>query len=608
MSLYIFDITKDKAIVSADSRMSGMAPNGQHFKINDDAKKLHIINDIVITVGGVYNVCEYVIEQFEKAEQQNIYQLYLIVVGTIKYLDEIAKIRKWPNNIEDMKNNKYLLEVCAVQYNPIHQCNVFYTVSTMTDYKLIPFPVDNINSNWARTFGGVDQEIVKDYLDQHQQEAADNYESALLAAYEAVASEKVGGMLNIATMDKGNVSLSEVPIRDSRPIRKCLMGNVAIWNNMVGNNLIIQSQNDSGGVKQFTFDTKGAFLNNAEMVMQKDGGGQILFDPRYGIAASSGSNNLFTVSGTTVVPSFIDQSTGNIIFDEDGMPINTNFYLDINSGNPYFRGTVFAEDGKFKGTVQATDFLNKSGESILTDTGKFKSSCLDLGNITLDGETGNASIRGNLDLSYASSINFGTNLPIKFQFSVDGLTSWHADMTIFDKYRRDSTDSGISWGTPYQFRGTDGINGSDADVPAWVKAMTSTYIDNKWVIAPHIYGGDITSNTTINVGTDATIGRNLYLKDPNGTASTNKGIWFNGAAFLSPGIWSSNNQYLTATAQYLNLIGDGLNDSKIMMTTPNLDLSYTDKIVLQEGYTYGTLAQRNALSSPSEGQIFFVIS
>lgn len=120
---------------------------------------------------------------------------------------------------------------------------------------------------------------------------------------------------------------------------------------LIGNNLVIENTSDDG-VMQFKVDSSGAWLYNSTFVLAEDGGGKIILDPEYGIAAGNG--NLYTTNGTNVNPSFID-SDGSIIFDDDGMPQNANFYIDQKTGDVYLRGTVYAEDGVFNGTVYATD-------------------------------------------------------------------------------------------------------------------------------------------------------------------------------------------------------------------------------------------------------------
>ena len=133
---------------------------------------------------------------------------------------------------------------------------------------------------------------------------------------------------------------------------------------IVGNNLIIENENDYG-VMQFKVDATGAWLNNATFILQSDSvarsaGGKIILDPRYGIVAGNG--DLFDTEGTTVTPSFID-SNGNIELDDDGIPTNANFYLDIRDGSAYFRGTVNATSGEVGGWTLAEDYLHSGSGS-----------------------------------------------------------------------------------------------------------------------------------------------------------------------------------------------------------------------------------------------------
>mgnify|MGYP007027240636 CR=1 FL=1 len=78
----------------------------------------------------------------------------------------------------------------------------------------------------------------------------------------------------------------------------------------------------------------------------------------YGIAAGTG--DLYSVDGTTVYPSFISlgRSRDNILFDDDGMPQNANFYLDIDDGSVYIRGKVSATSGKIGGFTIEDDYLH----------------------------------------------------------------------------------------------------------------------------------------------------------------------------------------------------------------------------------------------------------
>lgn len=142
---------------------------------------------------------------------------------------------------------------------------------------------------------------------------------------------------------------------------------------IVGNNLIIENENDRG-VMQFKVDSTGAWLYNASFVLQSDtrSGGLMIIDPDYGIVA--GTNLLFNTNGTTVTPEFLDKA-GTITYDNDGMPRNANFFLDIRNGNAYFRGHLRATSGAIGGWTLENEYLRGgSGSSFVALNGSSSNS------------------------------------------------------------------------------------------------------------------------------------------------------------------------------------------------------------------------------------------
>lgn len=86
------------------------------------------------------------------------------------------------------------------------------------------------------------------------------------------------------------------------------------------------------------------------------------------------------------------------------------------------------------------------------------------------------------------------NAAPRYQFSIDGKSGWHDIMSSVDKFRRDSTDGGVTWGEPYQFRGTDGAKGDpgeDAILPSYIH---STYISETEIQSPNIIAGTFYGN------------------------------------------------------------------------------------------------------------------
>lgn len=286
---------------------------------------------------------------------------------------------------------------------------------------------------------------------------------------------------------------------------------------MITNKFIMEDVTDDGTM-MFKLDQTGAWLYNSRMVLQGQKGGLMIFDPKYGIVA--GDKLLFDTNGTTVTPEFID-SRGDIAYDSDGMPKNANFFLDINTGDAYFRGKVLAKSGQIGGfTIEESYLHTGSGKSYVAlngstsnnqslyalwagatapgsapfwvkkdgtmyakgatfggvtnlsgniqyqkDTGNDDEGWLigcginvNNGNFYVD-KNGNVTMKGSINLT--GSITWSsTNTPVQYQFSSNGY-SWHNTMYSTDYYRRDSLDGGKTWGGAYQFRGTDGANGRD---------------------------------------------------------------------------------------------------------------------------------------------------
>ncbi len=133
-----------------------------------------------------------------------------------------------------------------------------------------------------------------------------------------------------------------------------IAGNLLIGNGLVLQNPLVDENGHRTGTMMFQVDATGAWLYNSRIVLQNDNG-LIIIDPEYGIVA--GTKLLFDTNGTTVTPEFLDKAK-DITFDSEGMPKNANFFLDVNTGNAYFRGNIVAKSGKIGGFDIAEDYLH----------------------------------------------------------------------------------------------------------------------------------------------------------------------------------------------------------------------------------------------------------
>lgn len=250
---------------------------------------------------------------------------------------------------------------------------------------------------------------------------------------------------------------------------------------IAGENLFIESTKPDGEHMSFKVDGSGASLYNAKFIV-KDKNREIILDPVLGFGIGSGS--IVTVG-----------DDGNETWDTD----NARFWVDT-GGNVHIKGKLEGCDGTFSGTLEASQVKINGDDILKTIDGKSKinSDYLDLGNIILDGKTGDITLGGNIelggDINITGSIQWNSsNSPVTVQYSVDG-SSWHDDLGSSDLYARYSYDGGISWTDAVQVRGVDGKNGangrpgSDASVPKYIQG---TYIDMNLAASKYIIGGKI---------------------------------------------------------------------------------------------------------------------
>lgn len=489
MSLYVFNVTPHTAVVTADTRQCSTV-GGTIYHLNDTAEKLHIVGDTIVTAGGVEWICNCIIKAWKDGVDHSVERLHGITLEVLPHINEMAV--QMGLGRKDFLSNPYMLEFCILQYDTQLGYNVFYHIATSTGYQLERFDVDGVIHPYAKMFGGIDYEIVQDYFDAHPGQTKWDYIDAVHAAYELAASEKVGGTLMIASQDRGQITMSQRKLKDNRPLREAMDLFVSA-SNIVGKNLTVSCPDVNGGVSKFQMDEMGFFQYNGRYYMSGDGdAGRIGMDSHWGIFG--GPKALFDVTDTGYVkPSFVGND-GNMVLDKDGFPKDTDFLLGM-KGKHFFRGTIHAEAGKFKGVVQAEDFMLKSGDSmksILSDKGKIMGDYIDARGINiLDDNDDPVLYMDKTGIHWTPKYS-----PFKTQYSVTANGPWHDTYAANDEYRRDSTDGGTTWGPGIKYvakDGRDGANGSDAKVPKYITSVgiTQTDIESPKITGGLIQGGEL---------------------------------------------------------------------------------------------------------------------
>ena len=231
--------------------------------------------------------------------------------------------------------------------------------------------------------------------------------------------------------------------------------------------MIIESKKKDGKTSVFRVDGNGASLHNAIFDIYNANQVQITLNPYSGIAI--GKYPLYDGDEYT-----IDEKNASFWVDTDG---NVHIKGTLEGCDGKFSGELSAASGNFKGVVQASDFLDKSGKSMLTsDKNKFDSNYLDLGNIQIDGTTGNITMTGSINLQ--GNITWGTgSSPVRVlygrssyatptspysSYPSSSSSGWHRSLSVsYDYYASYSYDGGNTWTSAMKIQGKDGRDGYD---------------------------------------------------------------------------------------------------------------------------------------------------
>lgn len=205
---------------------------------------------------------------------------------------------------------------------------------------------------------------------------------------------------------------------------------------LAGENLVIESLAANGSTRLFRVDGDGALLHNANFdIISGDNNRHILLDPEHGFGIGKYPILQEIEEDGIKTTVWADGSTKN----GETLPDNVKFWVDT-EGNVHFKGTLEGADGKFTGSIEVgkdkdggpvfkvdedgnvtansgtfTGTVNVKdlfidGKSALTQDKKaIDSNYLDLGNIVIDGTTGNITLNG--DITWGKKSNGESNNP-----------------------------------------------------------------------------------------------------------------------------------------------------------------------------------------------------
>lgn len=194
---------------------------------------------------------------------------------------------------------------------------------------------------------------------------------------------------------------------------------------------LLESENDNFSLN----------LNDGTMVMKKGtidlGNGQFVADSDGHVVALDAYIHGGEIGGFTIEPEYMHTGGGNYYVAMNGSDTNAYKQYAFWAGNPdpgkspfwvkkngelyaskgTFSGKLEAATGNFLGVVQATDFLDRNGNSMFTSQNKFSAEYLDLYGLTVRNKStglvtfkvdsnGNVSVNGNITMGAATTIDW----------------------------------------------------------------------------------------------------------------------------------------------------------------------------------------------------------
>ena len=206
----------------------------------------------------------------------------------------------------------------------------------------------------------------------------------------------------------------------------------------------------------------------------------------------------FTTGKLTMKKGSINIGNGNFTVDEEGnlYARRGTFAGTLSGAKGTFGGQLVAASGDFKGVVQASDFLDRYGRSMMSGD-KFASDYLDLYGLTIRNKntgattfavssTGVITINGNITMGAGSTINWAAvsnqNLNYNPAYSLADTANTRANRALSDAADAYDLADAAYYRANQAYKMADSI-----ELPSYIR---STYIDSTTIRAPVIEGGE----------------------------------------------------------------------------------------------------------------------
>ncbi len=221
---------------------------------------------------------------------------------------------------------------------------------------------------------------------------------------------------------------------------------------------------------------------------------------RIGVIRDYNSNVVFDLNNGTLTmrKGSIDIGNGNFTVDEEGnlYARRGTFAGTLSGAKGTFGGQLVAATGDFLGVVQAQDFLDRSGNSMMAGS-KFSAKYLDLYGLTVLNKNtreitfevdsyGVVTVNGKITMGYGSTINWATVSNSNLDYNPAYSLADDAKNRANDAYSL-ADDAYTEAETAYAKARSAYTLANSIELPSYIR---STYIDQTTIRSPVIEGGE----------------------------------------------------------------------------------------------------------------------
>lgn len=407
---------------------------------------------------------------------------------------------------------------------------------------------------------------------------------------------------------------------------------------LAGENLVIESAKQDGGVAVFKVDADGAVLHNSKFDIVRSNfdaqSGQaiststhILLDPELGFGLGTYPvKNPQTGTWDTNKAKFYVDMQGNVHMSGTLDAADGTFSGSLSAATGTFSGELSAATGTFNGIVRASDYqILKNGQyvSMQNSDDRFKADYLDLKGITITDNNNNTTFAvdssGNVTVMANISMGSGSTISWNNVSQVGGTATLNGDFSnpntvagaVASNANNARNDASGALSTARSARRVaDGslliadliANGTYTGITIDDHTYTASFINGRSIISPLIYANTFTA---IADSVSAQAGQGAFvMKRGSDSGPTAFQIYY----------WNNLGweAHLSATDAAHNSYGQIVFDSytrfldDVIFESSNMAVRYYGDITLHgPGHTYGTSLP--SASSQDAGKLFFLL-